>query len=167
MPRSSTFSHQAISKFRNVYEQIECDDMRWSLMGGLWVMALSFRPTDDDTQRQHYIDEDIGIAIWLAPTSQLGCCKRLLYNWCCGLYIPAEWREQVEELMVALKALTTAQASLMFWEMLQLLDPRRFHRFRGLPPLLANHKEGEQWCEKTKATDSDSESTDSGSYSTY
>jgi hypothetical protein len=137
-------------------------------MGGLWSIALSFPLTDDTTRRERYVDERIGIAMWLGPTSQFSWCKRLLYNWCCGLYIPAEWRKQVEELMVALKALTTAQASFMFWEMLQLLDPSRFHLLsrRRLP--LVRTKEGkEEWCEKTKAADSDSESTYSDSESTY
>jgi hypothetical protein len=167
MPRSSTLPHQAISKFRIVYEQIEGEPRRWSLMGGLWEIALFAPPTDDATRRERYIDEEMGIVMWLGPISQLGCRKRLLYNWCCGLYIPGEWRKQVKELIVALKALTNAQASLMFWRMLQLLDPRRFHRLsRSRLPLVRTTGGKEEWCEKTKATDSDFESTESGSYST-
>jgi hypothetical protein len=135
-------------------------------MDGLWGIALSLPLSNDTTQRERYVDEEMGIVMWCCPTSQLGCCKRLVYNWCCGLYVPAEWRKQVKGLMVALKALTTAQASLMFWEMLELLDPRRFHRLsRSRLPLVRTTGGKEEWCEKTKATDS--ESTESGSYSTY
>jgi hypothetical protein len=123
---------------------------------------------DDDTLRQRHIDEEIEFALWAGPASQLGCCKRLLYDYSWGLYIPAEWREQVEELVVALKALTAAQASLMNWQMWQLLGPRPLKRLGSRPALLANNKEGkEERCEKTVSTGPDSESPESGSYSTH
>jgi hypothetical protein len=166
MLRSSTFPHQAISKFRNVYEQIEGETWRLRLLRGLRWIALFFRHTDDDTVRQRYVYRVIEFALLSGPASQLGCWKRLLYDYSWGLYIPAEWREQVEELAVALKALTAAQASLMFWEMWQLLDPRPFHRL-GSRPALAKKEGTEERCEKTEFTESDSESTASGSYSTY
>jgi hypothetical protein len=139
----------------------------WRLRG---VALFSFWHRDDDTDtlRQRYIEKEIEYVLWAGPASQLGCWKRLLYDNSWGLYIPAEWREQVDELVVALKALTTAQALLMYGEMRQLLDPRPFHRL-GSRPLLANRDGKEERCEKTESTESesDSESTACGSYSTY
>jgi hypothetical protein len=78
-------------------------------------------------QRHRHIETEIReTAMWGGPDSQLGYCKRLLY--CTELHVPAEWRKQVEELMVALKTLTAAQIRLMAWEMLELLSsPSTFH----------------------------------------
>jgi hypothetical protein len=104
MLRSSTFPRPAISKFKNIYEQIEDEFVRSILLGGLWDFALFFRHTDDDTRRQRYIEKEIDITMWFGPVCQLGCCKHLLYDHM--LRVPAEWREQVEELVVALKVLT-------------------------------------------------------------
>jgi hypothetical protein len=151
----------AISKFRNVYEQIEDTFVRVRILGGLWEIAVFFRHTDDDTCRQRRIERRFHIAMWFGPVSQLGCCRRLLYLH--GLHIPAEWREQVEELVVALKALTAAQASLMSWEMeelllRELLGPQIFRQVYG-PPALADEKGKEEMCTKTESTDSDSCST--------
>jgi hypothetical protein len=156
MLRSSTFPRLAISKFRNVYEQLECGFVKSLVLHGLWYIARFFRHTDDDTRRQRFIKSEIEVAKWFGPTPQLGC-ERLLYG-CYGLYIPAEWRKQVKELMVALKPLTAAQASLMWWEMVELL---RLHcsRRRRSPPALANEKGKKDKGAETECTDSDSYST--------
>jgi hypothetical protein len=69
------------------------------------------------------------------------------------LRVPAEWRKQVEELVVALKALSAAQASLMSREMFDLLCPRHFRRS---PRALANEKGKEEMFANTESTDSDS-----------
>jgi hypothetical protein len=123
------------------------------MLGGLWEIAAFFRFTDDDTCRQRRIERHFNIAMWFGPVSQLGCCRRLLYLH--GLHIPAEWREQIKELVVALKALTATQASLMDWEMVELLDPRLFRRLCR-PPALADEKGKEERYMKTESTDYDS-----------
>jgi hypothetical protein len=110
----------AISKFRNVYEQMEDEYWREHLMSRLDDIALF-------VHRHRHIETYIReTAMWHGPLSQLGCWKRSLYR--NGLHIPAEWRKQVEELLVSLKTLTAAQIRLMAWEMLELLSsPSTFH----------------------------------------
>jgi hypothetical protein len=156
MLRSSPFPRPAIRKFKNVYEQIECEFIGSILLGGLWNFALFFRHTDDDTLRQRYIEKEIEIAMWFGPVSQLGCWRGLLYRHM--LLVPTEWRVQVQELVMALKVLTAVQASLMFREMWDLLCPRPFRRLLSRPAL--TYKKGkEERCAETESTDSDSSST--------
>jgi hypothetical protein len=104
---------------------------------GYWREDLMTRLEDIAlfVHRHHHIETDIReTAMWYGPVAQLGWCKRLLYQE--GLHVPAEWRKRVEELLVALKALTAAQVSLMAWEMVELLsspsDFRRLRRRRAL-----------------------------------
>jgi hypothetical protein len=126
----------------------------------LGKIAFIFWHTDHTTRRHHHIETDFREAAMMsAPVSQLGCCKRLLHH--CFIYFPRGWREQVEELVVALKVLTFAQASLMAWEMLELLNPRIFrHLFRAhVVCLMKSASDKEERCAKTESTDSDSYST--------
>jgi hypothetical protein len=167
MLRSSTQRFQtAISKFQNVYEQIEKELWRKQLIYELMHIALLFRrPFYDETRRHRHIETDFrDTAMWCCPISQYGCCKRLLYYM---LHIPAEWREQVEELVVAMKALPAAQAELMSWEMLELLGPRYY---RGLRHIHMRHKEEDLLMKIAVGKEERyvrTESTDSDSYSTY
>jgi hypothetical protein len=117
----------------------------------------------DETRRHRHIETDFrAAAMCCCPLSQYGCFKRLLHHM---LHSPAEWRKQVEELVVAMKALTDAQAELMSWEMIELLDPCLYRRLRRY---LMRYKEEdslmkseEDRCVRTESTYSDS------SYSTY
>jgi hypothetical protein len=106
------------------------------LIGDLQDIALDFRHLYYDQTRYHrHIGTDFRrTALLSGPTSQYGCCKRFLFY----IYTPAEWREQVEELLVAMKALTFAQVSLMYWEMLELLRPSSY---RFLRRIHMQHKE--------------------------
>lgn len=151
---SSTFPRLAISKFRNVYEQIEDNFVRSILLGSLEEIAFFFRLTDDGIRRELYIEPRFEIALWFGPDSQLGCCSRLLYGY--TLRVPTEWRKQVKDLEVALKALTAVQASFMSWEMDELLNPRLFRQLRSYPTS-ADEKVKEERSTKTESTDSDSE----------
>jgi hypothetical protein len=146
-PDASFFNvSPATSKFRNVYEQIDDEWWRKNLMDTLGKIALYFRHPCDDTRRHRHIETDFReTAMWSGPVSQLGYCKRLLY--CFGLH--AEWRKQVEELVVALKALTAAQASKMAWEMLELLDPGAFRTYRYLRAM--NRREEEKCVDAESA----------------
>jgi hypothetical protein len=175
MLRSSTFPHQAISKFRNIYEQIE--DKSGLLMTLLGISLSTVWFANDDTQRQRHIEDIHETTLWSGPISQLGCCKRLLYAY--KLHAPAEWREQVEELVAALKDLTAAQAWTISSAMMKLLRPDIYYHTRKTRLAFLAKKEGkelaflakkegkEELCEKTESSESDSESTDSSSYSTY
>jgi hypothetical protein len=97
-------------------------------MSSLGYIDRYCRYPDDDTDRHHQIETHFRwSAMNSGPVSQLDCCQCLAY--CTELHIPAEWREQVEELLVALKALTAAQTSLMVWEIAELLSP---HTLRSL-----------------------------------
>jgi hypothetical protein len=101
------------------------------------------------------------------PVSQLGFCTRLAY--CTELHAPAEWREQVEELLVALKASTAAQVSMMVWEMAELLSPRTF---RSLQIMKEDQLMKKKKLSMKRAVDTEercmrTESTDADSYSTY
>jgi hypothetical protein len=122
-PDASLFNvSPAISKFRNVYEQMENEYWREHLKSRLEDIAL-FVHRHRHRHIETYIRETI---MWHGPVSQLGCCKRSLYR--NGLHVPAEWRKQVEELLVALKTLTAAQVRSMAWEMAELLSsPSTFH----------------------------------------
>jgi hypothetical protein len=103
MLRSSTSPRPAISKFRNVCAQIERVIWKMSLLWRLGDIAIHFSRDITDTRNQHRLIEEIReIALWFGPTSQLGWWKRRLYRYM--LHVPAEWREQVEGLVVALKA---------------------------------------------------------------
>jgi energy-converting hydrogenase Eha subunit A len=75
----------------------------------------------DETGRYRLIGKIRKIAMWSGPIPQLGYFKRLLYGH--RLHVPTEWRKQVKELVVALKALDAAQISLMSGEMFELLMP--------------------------------------------
>jgi hypothetical protein len=138
-------------------------DWREDLMTRLEDIALF-------VHRHRHIETDIReTAMWYGPVPQLGFCTRLAY--CTELHTPAEWREQVEELLVALKALTAAHASLMVWEMAELLSPRTFRNLqlrksRQLWKLCKEEKLSmkravgtEERCMKTESTDADSYST--------
>lgn len=131
--------------------------MLWTL----WEIAHFCRHTD--TRGRHRLIEEIReIAKWVGPVSQLGYCKRLLYDY--HIYAPAEWREQLKEVVVALKPLTVAQASLMSLEMVEILRPHlllrpQCPRLRRIPPALTNEKGKKDKGENTESTDSDSYST--------
>ncbi len=75
--------------------------------------------------------------------------------------MPTEWREQVKELVTALKPLTAAHASLMSLDMEELVYRPISRRLRT-PPALVTEKDKEERCEDNESTDSDSDS-----YSTY
>jgi hypothetical protein len=159
MLRSSTFPRPAISKFRNVYDQVDTDYaygyLRFSLLLKLREIALFCR--HNDTRRHRHIGEIRKIALWFGPFPQLGCCRRLLYGHM--LYVPTKWREQVKELVVALEALTAAQASLMSREMVELLMPHFTSICLRILPALADERSKEERSVKTESTDSDSYST--------
>jgi hypothetical protein len=93
-------------------------------------IAIDFRrPYYDGTRHHRLIETDFRrTAMWGGPISQYGCCKRFLFY----IHTPAEWKEQVEELLVAMKALTFAQVSLMYWEMLELLRPSHYRLARHI-----------------------------------
>jgi hypothetical protein len=146
-----------MSKFRNVFDQFKLDLTRRILVLKLWEIARYCR--HDETGRYRLIGEIRKIAIWSGPCPQLGYFKRLLYGH--RLYVPTEWREQVKELVAALKALDAAQISLMSGEMFELLMPL-FPPRRHSPPALANANE-----KGKKGKCVETESTDSDSYSTY
>jgi hypothetical protein len=169
LPSSTERLHfqTAISKFHNVYEQIETDLWRKLLTVRLMNIAQSeflFRRWSyrDETRHHRRIETDFRhTAMWSCPTT--GCFKHFLLYYL--QQIPAGWREQVEDLVVAMKALTAAQAVLMAWEMVELLDP---FLYRGNYFLHMRHKEEvllmkseEERCVRTESTDCDS------SYSTY
>jgi hypothetical protein len=163
MLRPSTFPRPAISKFRNIYEQIEDEFGRRCLRLKLSTIAIHFCRDITDTRNQHRTIENFReVALWYSPISQLGCCKRLLYGY--RLPSPTEWREQVERLVVALKALNATQAKSMSQEMMKLYCPHIFYyvrsrSYRALALRLAKEKGKEERCGKTESTDSDSYST--------
>jgi hypothetical protein len=130
----------------------------------LKVIAIFFRhPYYDETRYHHHIETDFRRAAMRSyPTSQYGCSKRLYYYF----HTPAEWREQVEELLVALKALTFAQVSLMNWEMIELLHPSSSRFLRRIQMrqkeedlLMKSAVDKEETCVETESTDSDFYST--------
>lgn len=120
-----------------------------------------------DTRRHRLLEEFREIALWFGPIPQRGCCKRLLYSHM--LYVPSEWREQVKELVVALKALTAAHASLMWLEMDELLYRPMVRRvLRHRPAILAEFPWADEKCKEERSVKTEStESTDSDSYSSY
>jgi hypothetical protein len=133
------------------------------------LASISRYCRDDDTVVHHEIEICLRwSAMNSGPVSQLGYCELLGYI--TELYIPAEWREEVEELLVALKALTAAQISSMVWEMAELLSP---HTFRFLHYCRARQlKRTEEDLLMKKAVDTEersvtTESTDAESYSSY
>jgi hypothetical protein len=79
MLRSSTFPRPAISKFRNVYEQIVYELGRMALLWRSRDIADLVRYTDARRHRRP-IEGIREIALWSGPIPQLGCCKRLLYK---------------------------------------------------------------------------------------
>jgi hypothetical protein len=131
------------------------------LIGDLEDIAIDFRHLYyDQTHYHRHIGSDLRrTALWGGPISQYGCCKRFLFY----IHTPAEWRVQVEELVVALKALTFAQVSLMYWEMLELLRPSHYRLVRCIHMqhkeedlLMKNAVDKEERCVETESTDSDS-----------
>jgi hypothetical protein len=156
---SSTFLRPATIKFWNVYEQMEGIHGTWGLLWRLWRIAYFCQHTDTRHYCHHLIEGIRRIALWHGPIPQLGCRKRLLYKFM--LHVPTEWREQVKELVTALKPLTAAHASLMSLDMEELVYRPISRRLRT-PPALVTEKDKEERCEDNESTDSDSDS-----YSTY
>jgi hypothetical protein len=126
------------------------------LLMDLLGFALRFRHTDTCHQHRRIADMRETV-LWSGPISQHGCCKRLLYGY--KLHVPTEWREQVEGLVVAMKALNAAQTSLLSQEIMKLYRPRTFHRIRRSAIALANKQGKEDRYAETESTDSDSYST--------
>jgi hypothetical protein len=128
------------------------------LIGELKVIPIFFRhPYYDETRYHRHIETDFRqAALRSYPISQYGCY----------FHTPAEWREQVEELVAALKALTFAQVSLFDWFMLELSHPSSSRFLRHIQMrqkeedlLMKNAADKEETCVETESTDSDSYST--------
>jgi hypothetical protein len=124
-PQRSTHHHVFVSvsaasnKFWKLYEQIEDEEARSDLLGSLNSIFVLF--PDNDTLRHHYVETEFRkMAMMCGPEAQLGWCKRLY----CRAYQPtAEWREQVKELVVALKAITTNECEILWWKMCESAYP--------------------------------------------
>jgi hypothetical protein len=129
--RSFVTVFPASSKMRDAFDQIEDEYWRKSVMFRL-SYASSLRHSDDETGYRRFIKTEFReTAIWSGPRDPHSWRNSNCMQSISALTFKptAEWKEQVKELVMALKVITSYQCSFIYMKMFELVQPRLFAEY--------------------------------------